>query len=767
MKTRFMKTVSSVVMAAAMSATAVLGGIPLEAGQNLGLVLNVEAAENKDSALASAKEKDVDADGVKEMTWNCVYFGEYPQSEITNSKKIALLNNIPESQWIALDNPATSEAGTMAYYVAGSGTKYLRMKMNDATYAVSGEENFYDWSEDEESYHYFQYEPVKWRVLSVNEDGTDAYLLADKSLDTQQFHPTKKITYVNGQPKDSNRWKYSTLRSFLNGYNSKSNTCKYDYSGEYSFKAMAFSEEEQSAILNTKVNNQESYHHYYDGTETQDDIFLLSYQEAAGDGSYAKYGFTKDRYRYTQNTAFCRAMGAYTNYGYNYSWLRSSGDGTYRVNVVCYSGDVHKGGNNVDYTDYSVRPALHMDLTDTSLWSYAGQVDSEGRVSNFKATFNLNGVKTEKYCDIQNQLSLPSDYEEEGYEYTYMVNNVDVTEEIQAGTYVINGNITVYVTKTAIHKGTFVLDGEEVEVYTDRNGFLNLPDNYEREGYDYTYICNGEEITSWPITIKEDVVIDVEKESHNVITVYYKNTSWSQAYIHYKEGNGSWTAVPGVKMEATTEKEGYNWKYVIELGDNTSASVCFNNGKGAWDSKNSANYNLSKPGMYGIKNASIYTLTEVEPTEIPTATPTPEATVTVAPTATTIPEATVTVAPTATATPEATVTVVPTATPVPTEVPVSNTITIYYNNAGWSQSYIHFKAGNNEWTAVPGVKMEACNDGNGYAWKYVIELGEDTTAAVCFNNGNGAWDSKNAANYNLTQPGVYGIQNQSISSLEK
>lgn len=713
MKTRYMKTVSSIIMAAAMSVTAVLGGIPLAAAQNLGLVMSVQAADNKDSALASAAEKDVDADGVKEMVWNCVYFGEYPQSEIINSKKIALLKKVPESQWIALENPANAEEGTMAYYIAASGKKYLRMKMKDATYAVSGEENFYDWAEDEESYHYFQYDPIKWRVLSVNEDGTDAYLIADKSLDTQQFHPTKKITYVNGQPKDSNRWKYSTLRSFLNGYGSESNTYKYDYSGKYSFKAMAFSEIEQNAILNTKVNNRESYHHYFDGNETKDDIFLLSYKEAAGDGDYVKYGFTKDRYRYTQNTAFCRAMGAYTNYGYNYSWLRSSGDGTYRVNVVCYSGDVHKGGNNVDYTDYSVRPAIHIDLTDKSLWSYAGEVDSEGRISNYKATFDFNGVRTEKYCDVQNQLSVPSNYEEKGYKYTYKVNNVDVTEEIQSGTYVINGNITVYVTRT------------EAEV------------------------------------------------ENNIITVYYKNTNWSQAYIHYKKGTGSWTTVPGEKMEASTEQDGYNWKYVIELGEDTSASVCFNNGAGAWDSKNSSNYNFAKPGIYGIKNASIYTLAEVTPTvtEEPTVVPTEEPTVipTQEPTAIPTEEPTVipTQEPTATPTEEATVTAVPTLTVQPTEVPVNNTITIYYNNASWSQPYIHFKSGDNAWTAVPGVKMEACNDGNGYAWKYVIELGEDTTASVCFNNGAGAWDSRNAANYNLTQPGVYGIQNQSISSLEK
>lgn len=753
MKTGNKKKVSSVIMAAAMSAMTVFGGMPLEAAQNLGVILEAEAAGNTDSALASAVKKDVDADNANEMVWNCIYFGEYPQSEITNSKKIALLEKVAESEWVTLNNPAKGEDGTMAYYVAASGKKYLRMKMDDATYATSGDANFYDWAEDEESYHYFQYEPIKWRVLSVNADGTDAYLVADKSLDDQQFHPTKKITYINGQPKDSNRWKYSTVRSFLNGYGSDENTYDYDYSNGYSFKEIAFSDAEQEAILTTSVDNTESYHHYYDGTTTKDEIFLLSYKEMVGSGAYASYGFTADKYRYTQNTAFCRAMGAYTNCGYNYSWLRSSGDGTYRVNVVCYSGDVHKGGNNVNYTDYSVRPALHMDLTDTSLWDYAGQVDSEGRISNFKATFSLDGVRTVKYCDIQNQLSVPSGYEEAGYEYTYKVNNTDVTEAIQSGTYEINGNITVYVTKTALHKATFVLNGEEVEIYADKTGALNIPDNYETEGYDYTYSCDGEEITSWPLNITKDVVIEVEKESQNIITVYYKNTSWSQAYIHFRKGNGSWTEAPGVKMEACTEQNGYNWKYVIELGADTTAEVCFNNGNGSWDSKNSANYNLSKPGIYGIKNASISTLTAVEPTTAPTATP--EATVTVEPTT----------APTAT--PEVTVTVAPTATPVVTEIPVTNTVTVYYKNANWSQAYIHYKTESGSWTELPGVKMEAANNGNGYTWKCVIDLGEDTTAEVCFNNGSGSWDSRNESNYSLTQPGVYGIQNQNISSLEK
>ena len=91
----------------------------------------------------------------------------------------------------------------------------------------------------------------------------------------------------------------------------------------------------------------------------------------------------------------------------------------------------------------------------------------------------------------------------------------------------------------------------------------------------------------------------------NKITVYYKNSSWSQANIHYQV-NGTWTSVPGVKMSESDNSD-YTWMYVIDLGDTTSAYVCFNNGKGSWDSKNSSNYYISGSAV-GIKNGNIYTI---------------------------------------------------------------------------------------------------------------------------------------------------------------
>lgn len=96
--------------------------------------------------------------------------------------------------------------------------------------------------------------------------------------------------------------------------------------------------------------------------------------------------------------------------------------------------------------------------------------------------------------------------------------------------------------------------------------------------------------------------------SGNIVTVYYKKSSFSQAYIHYKVGAGSWTTLPGVKMEASN-LDGYTWMYTINLGTATDATVCFNDGAGNWDSNSGSNYKVYT-GRYGISSGKIYNLNE-------------------------------------------------------------------------------------------------------------------------------------------------------------
>ena len=87
--------------------------------------------------------------------WDCVWFGAYPQSEVTSGDIYNKLKNATgwdENNDIVID-----------------GNKYRRLKGEDATYYNTKRVlNYYDWIEDYSTYHYFKYEAIKWRVLNVS-----------------------------------------------------------------------------------------------------------------------------------------------------------------------------------------------------------------------------------------------------------------------------------------------------------------------------------------------------------------------------------------------------------------------------------------------------------------------------------------------------------------------------------------------------------------------------------------------------------------------
>ena len=91
-----------------------------------------------------------------------------------------------------------------------------------------------------------------------------------------------------------------------------------------------------------------------------------------------------------------------------------------------------------------------------------------------------------------------------------------------------------------------------------------------------------------------------------------------------------------------------------------------------------------------------------------------------------------------------------------------NVVTIYYK--GYSTPYIHYQVGNGSWTDAPGNKMTSTNEKTGYTHKYTIDLGTSTYANVCFNNGNGSWDSRNGQNYHF-EKGTYTFSNGNMTKI--
>lgn len=195
----------------------------------------------------------------KELAY--VYFGEYPQTEITGKKLTKAIKNAKYDK----NGIATVK-----------GVKYKRLKREEATFLFDStimddsfyKKHFYDWAGKD--YVYFTLEPIKWRVLSTN--NRIAFLLSEYGLDDQKY---------NFEKVDIN-WADCTLRSWLNA----------------DFLTSAFNAKERKLIKNTSVKNYDyPYNKTDEGKNTKDKIYLLSMNDAVN----SKYGFDSNKRTYDIN----------------------------------------------------------------------------------------------------------------------------------------------------------------------------------------------------------------------------------------------------------------------------------------------------------------------------------------------------------------------------------------------------------------------------------------------------------------------------------
>ena len=215
-------------------------------------------------------------------------------------------------------------------------------------------------------------QPIKWRVLSV--EGDDAFLLADKNIDVQQYNKN----YVDVT------WETCTMRSWLNGYGAETNQPGEDFRTN-NFLDYAFSGNEQKAIRTTNVvNNDNPTYGTEGGNDTKDKVYLLSIDEVTN----PEYGFTSSTNstdtREAANTAYVADGGEIKSSSMGSAgsaddwWLRSPGYYSSNASFVGDHGYVRTRGRSVDDFSYAARPALHSNLSPLSSWSYAGTVTSEG-----------------------------------------------------------------------------------------------------------------------------------------------------------------------------------------------------------------------------------------------------------------------------------------------------------------------------------------------------------------------------------------------------
>ena len=294
--------------------------------------------------------------------WSTVKFGSYPQSIVTDKALQAAI----DAQLIANG----SYVGKAKYVVGDcvvNGVKYRKVRIGDI--GPNATENFEDlFMTDEENKHltygYFRFEPIRWRVLSVDKANNKMLLISDQAIDA-----------YGGM----SLWKDSQTREFLNCYReveSPNATTSF-----YRFKETAFNAEESKAILKTSgitgTNPDKHYQTAERNAPVDDYIFLLSWEQIYN----SAYGFCPKKEqsdsRVIWGTPYAVAGGceAYISSGVikksDCTWWLCTDNGSLAPSQYSVTD---KGALNVEGTweTHGVVPAMWISM-DSLRYSYAGE----------------------------------------------------------------------------------------------------------------------------------------------------------------------------------------------------------------------------------------------------------------------------------------------------------------------------------------------------------------------------------------------------------
>jgi hypothetical protein len=176
-------------------------------------------------------------------------------------------------------------------------------------------------------------EPVKWRVLANN---GNLFVVSDQNLDCVVYNTSVETV----------TWEECYLRKWLNS----------------KFLDNAFTTQEQVAVLESLVENEDGAKGSEAGADTYDKVYLLSIYEVIDPG----LGFPDDwkdkgGTRVALNTEYTKSKRALTGTDMSGAWwLRTPGDAKNAANVF-NEGNVFVRGGSVDNFIFAVRPAMNID----------------------------------------------------------------------------------------------------------------------------------------------------------------------------------------------------------------------------------------------------------------------------------------------------------------------------------------------------------------------------------------------------------------------
>lgn len=298
------------------------------------------------------------------QTGDTIYFGSYPQTDVTASMGATL--DSKASGWHSYKYYSGTSDFTDGQMTAKDYMMYCDVKIGNAKYRgvkfdmyrpnrtglTSSSGNSY---QDNNGYttgttYWFKYEPLKWRVL----DASTGLVMCETIIDSQPYSNYVKYNssddeYYNEKGKYTTDWETSSLNEWLNR----------------DFYATAFSQSQQDKIKSEMHSNKGYYtikgitgYEKYDSKDTREKIYLLAYDEARN-SSY----FSDNAARQAKGSDYakCQGLQVYNSSGSSDGFscwkLRSPGITSYYSSWVHYDGLVYTH-SDCTYAVNGIRPAM-------------------------------------------------------------------------------------------------------------------------------------------------------------------------------------------------------------------------------------------------------------------------------------------------------------------------------------------------------------------------------------------------------------------------
>ena len=347
----------------------------------------IKAAAEEEAALPGYKTGDI------------IEFGSYPQSKVTDNSLITKLD-AELKNWISYNYWSDDKPSDYMEYADFPFEKkqYRAVRFNKyRPYYTSNVASASYSSQDNNGYYidtvyYFKFEPLKWRVLDIDE----GLVMSEYLIDCQAYNnfidfygeyygdESHKYYASNYAQSSLHEWLTNTFFNTAFNINQKNNIVQ---------------SEQSNNAYSTKFNE-------YDSPKTNDYIFLLSKDDATNE----KYKFNSsfnanDDSRIGKGTDYakCQGLGVHPIGGDSLWWLRTPGIGSDYACHVSYDGYAYS--DQYTYALAGVRPAMRLKLSENpyvkehidvyeslnGTWSYFG-FSNNCNEENIRSNANLSRI---------------------------------------------------------------------------------------------------------------------------------------------------------------------------------------------------------------------------------------------------------------------------------------------------------------------------------------------------------------------------------------